>query len=81
MRPGWVTTEFWATVGTNVVGLVLSLASVFGHVIDPTQLNALVPVVATLASALATTVYAHTRAKVKVAVAQGIIAGKGVARV
>lgn len=69
-KPGWTTTEFWVTVGTNLIGLGVALATLFGHTLDPSSLTALIPAFSVLATAVATALYSHSRSKVKAAALQ-----------
>ncbi|GAA2501782.1 hypothetical protein [Terrabacter carboxydivorans] len=64
---GWQTSEFWATVATNVVSLAVAAAALLGKTLDQSALTALIPSFAVLASAIATAFYAHSRSTLKVA--------------
>lgn len=64
---GLRTTEFWTTVGTNVISLVVAVAALFGRTIHPGPLLALVPAVAVLVAAFSTAIYTRSRTSVKTA--------------
>jgi hypothetical protein len=59
------TTEFWITVGTNLIGLAVAVASIVGRPLDPAPFQALIPAAAVLAAAIATAFYSHSRATTK----------------
>ena len=59
------TTEFWITVGTNLIGLAVAVASIVGRPLDPEPFQALIPAAAMLAAAIATAFYSHSRATTK----------------
>jgi hypothetical protein len=67
-KPGWTTTEFWTTIGTNVVALIVAFATMSNNKINSAGAQALVPGLATLAAAIATGYYSYSRSKVKAAV-------------
>lgn len=73
-KPGYLTTEFWITVGTVAVTAVVALGTLFGKSLAKDHLLAIVPAVAPLAAAIASAVYAMTRAKTKQAHLQAITA-------
>jgi hypothetical protein len=65
VKPGWTTTEFWQTVFVHVVAGVVALGTVFHTDFNLNGLQAIVPTIALVASALAQSVYSHSRATVK----------------
>lgn len=78
---GPTTTEFWTTLLTNVLAVVVALGTVFNGKFDFRGAQPLIPAVAMLAAAGVTSWYAHSRSTVKAAAhtATGIAiaAGKG----
>jgi hypothetical protein len=65
VKPGWTTTEFWQTLIVHVIAAVVALGTVFHTNFNLNGLQAVVPSVALVASALAQSVYNHSRATVK----------------
>jgi len=65
VKPGWTTTEFWQTVFVHVVAGVVALGTVIHTDFNLNGLQAIVPTIALVASALAQSVYSHSRATVK----------------
>lgn len=63
MKPGYLTTEFWATILTHVITIVTLL----NVPLNTNKLTALVPVAALIMSAVAQAFYSHSRATVKAA--------------
>lgn len=68
-KPGYLTTEFWTTVLTQVLGGVLGVAALFGHNLDGSKYQPLIGLGALLAVGIASAYYAHSRGKVKAATA------------
>ena len=68
VKPGYTTTEFWVTLLTVAASAVVAVLALFGVVVH-SNLTPLVSALATLAAAVASAVYAHSRATVKAAVA------------
>lgn len=66
-EPGYQSTEFWQTLLTNLLAVAVSAAEVLGVGIDSTAVQAVVPAVALIASAIATACYAHSRSRLKAA--------------
>lgn len=65
MKPGYTTTEFWQTVFVHLIAAIVALGTVFHTHFDLNGLQAIVPAIALLASAIAQSVYSHSRATVK----------------
>jgi hypothetical protein len=65
VKPGWTTTEFWQTLIVHLIAAVLALGTVFHTNFKLNGLQAIVPAVAVIASAIAQSVYSHSRASVK----------------
>lgn len=65
VKPGWTTTEFWQTLIVHAIAAVVALGTVFHTHFNLNGLQAVVPSVALVASALAQSVYNHSRATVK----------------
>jgi hypothetical protein len=65
VKPGWTTTEFWQTLIVHVIAAVVALGTVFHTHFNLNGLQAVVPSVALVASAVAQSVYNHSRAAVK----------------
>jgi DMSO reductase anchor subunit len=65
VRPGWTTTEFWQTVFVHAIAAVVALGTVIHTNFNLNGLQAIVPAVALIASAIAQSVYSHSRATVK----------------
>lgn len=65
VKPGWTTTEFWQTVFVHAIAAVVALGTVFHTNFNLNGLQAIVPAVALVASAIAQSVYSHSRATVK----------------
>jgi hypothetical protein len=65
VKPGWTTTEFWQTVFVHVIAAVVALGTVVHTNFNLNGLQAIVPTIALVASALAQSVYSHSRATVK----------------
>jgi hypothetical protein len=65
VKPGWTTTEFWQTVFIHLIVAIVALGTVFHTHFNLNGLQALVPTIALLASAVAQSVYSHSRATVK----------------
>lgn len=63
-RPGWTTTEFWVTLLTGAIAVLVLLNTN----LDADKLSAIVPVAALLMAGAASAAYSHSRAKVKAAV-------------
>lgn len=66
-KPGWTTTEFWSTIATSVLALIAVVGPLLSSGFDPTGANALVPALATVAAAVASSLYSLARSRVKVA--------------
>jgi len=64
---GPTTTEFWTTLLTNVLAVVIALGTVFNGKFDFRGAQPLIPAVAMLAAAGVTSWYAHSRGTVKAA--------------
>jgi hypothetical protein len=73
-EPG-TTSEFWLTLSTNVLAVVVSAGVLIGHPIDSAPWEALLPSISLIAASLTTAVYAHTRGVVKAAT----VSARGVA--
>jgi hypothetical protein len=69
-KPGFLTSEFFQTLLTNALAVVVSVGSVFGHKIATGGVQALVAPVAVLAAAIATVFYSRSRSQVKNAVVE-----------
>ena len=65
VKPGWATTEFWQTSIVHVIAAVVALGTVFHTHFNLNGLQAIVPSLALVASAVAQGVYSHSRATVK----------------
>lgn len=65
VKPGWTTTEFWQTVFVHLVAAVVALGTVFHTNFDLNGLQAIVPAIALIASAVAQSIYSYSRATVK----------------
>jgi hypothetical protein len=65
VKPGWTTSEFWQTLLIHVIAAVVALGTVFHTHFNLNGLQAVVPAVALVASAVAQSVYSHSRATVK----------------
>jgi DMSO reductase anchor subunit len=65
VKPGWTTTEFWQTVFVHAIAAVVALGTVIHTNFNLNGLQAIVPAVALVASAIAQSVYSHSRATVK----------------
>jgi hypothetical protein len=67
-RPGYVTTEFWMTLGTQVLAAVTAVLGLLtpGFELDP-DVQQLVVALAPIASAIGAAVYAISRSRVKAA--------------
>lgn len=61
MKPGFKTTEFWVTLATNLIGLLV----LFG-VVGPEQQEELVQAAGGLVSAISSAAYAISRGNAKV---------------
>ncbi len=66
-KPGPQTSEFWQTLLTNILAIVVSIATLLKADFEPTSLAALIPAVSVLAAAVASGFYARSRAVVKAA--------------
>ena len=65
VNPGWTTTEFWQTLIVHLLVAIVALGTVFHAHWNLNGLQAIVPAVALMASALAQGFYSHSRATVK----------------
>jgi len=65
VKPGWTTSEFWQTVFVHAIAAVVALGTVFHTHFNLNGLQAIVPAIAIFASAVAQSVYSHSRATVK----------------
>jgi hypothetical protein len=65
VKPGWTTTEFWQTVFVHAIAAVVALGTVIHTNFNLNGLQAIVPAIALVASAIAQSVYSHSRATVK----------------
>jgi DMSO reductase anchor subunit len=65
VKPGWTTTEFWQTVIVHLIAAIVALGTVFHTHFNLNGLQAIVLAVALVASAVAQSVYSHSRATVK----------------
>jgi hypothetical protein len=65
VKPGWTTTEFWQTVFVHLIAAVVALGTVIHTNFNLNGLQAIVPAIALVASAIAQSVYSHSRATVK----------------
>jgi hypothetical protein len=65
VKPGYTTTEFWQTVFVHLIAAIVALGTVFHTHFDLNGLQAIVPAIALVASAIAQSVYSHSRATVK----------------
>lgn len=65
VKPGWTTTEFWQTVFVHAISAVVALGTVIHTNFNLNGLQAIVPAIALVASAIAQSVYSHSRATVK----------------
>lgn len=63
MKPGYRTTEWWGTVLTHIITIMVLL----NVPLDTNRLTALVPVASLILSAAAQVAYSHSRATVKAA--------------
>ena len=69
-KPGFTTSEFWQTLLTNLLAVIVAIASLFNTDIDTPTVAALTPAIAVLAAAIASGLYARARSTVKSATAQ-----------
>ena len=65
VKPGWTTSEFWQTVFVHLIAAIVALGTVFHTHFNLNGLQAIVPAAALFASAVAQSVYSHSRATVK----------------
>jgi hypothetical protein len=65
VKPGWTTSEFWQTLLVHAIAAVVALGTVFHTHFDLNGFQAVVPAVALFSSAVAQSVYSHSRAIVK----------------
>ena len=65
VKDGWTTTEFWQTLLVNVCSIAVAVAALSGNNVDSSGLKALIPAASTIAAALVTARYSHSRAVVK----------------
>ena len=65
VKPGWTTSEFWQTLLVHAIAGIVALGTVFHTHFSLNGLQAVVPAVALVASAVAQSVYSHSRATVK----------------
>lgn len=65
VKPGWTTSEFWQTLLVHAIAAAVALGTVFHTHFELNGLQAVVPAVAVFASAVAQSVYSHSRAMVK----------------
>src|ERR1700740_3293920 len=65
VKPGWTTTEFWQTLVVHLIASVIALCTLFHTNFNLNGLQAIVPAVAVIASAIAQSMYSHSRASVK----------------
>jgi hypothetical protein len=65
VKPGWTTTEFWQTLVVHAMAAIVALGTVFHTHFNLNGLQAVVPSVALVASAVAQGVYSRSRATVK----------------
>ena len=65
VKPGWTTSEFWQTLLVHAIAAAVALGTVFHTHFDLNGLQAVVPAVAVFASAVAQSMYSHSRAVVK----------------
>jgi hypothetical protein len=66
-KPGPQTSEFWQTLLTSILAIVVSITTLMKVDFEPTGLAAIIPAVSVLAAAFASGFYAHSRSVVKVA--------------
>lgn len=69
LKPGYTTTEFWLTLLTNVVAVVLVMQTVVWHrtIVDQSTLNALIPCAAAIAAVIGNAFYTVSRSQLKAA--------------
>lgn len=67
IKPGPRTTEFWITVFTSAIGAFVAIAGLFGHNLDGSKLQPLIPMAALIAVGVANAWYSHGRSQVKAA--------------
>jgi hypothetical protein len=65
--PGYTTTEFWSTVFVHLVTATVALGTIFNPRFKLDGVQAIIPSLAVVASALAQMFYSHSRAGVKAA--------------
>jgi hypothetical protein len=65
VKPGWTTSEFWQTLLVHGIAAIVALGTVFHTHFKLNGLQAIVPAVALIASAVAQAVYSQSRATVK----------------
>jgi len=65
VKPGWTTSEFWQTLLVHALAAVVSVLTLFHTHFNLNGVQAVVPAVALFASAVAQSVYSHSRATVK----------------
>jgi hypothetical protein len=65
VKPGWTTTEFWQTLFVHLIVAVVALGTVFHTNFNLNGLQAIVPAVALIASAVAQSIYSYSRSSVK----------------
>lgn len=61
MKPGYLTTEFWTTVLTGVISVVV----LFNSNLNSDKLSALIPVASMIMVGISTAFYSHSRGAVK----------------
>ncbi len=66
VRPGWTTSGFWQTLLVHMIAAVITLGTVFHAHFNLNGLQAIVPSIAVLSSAVAQSMYSHSRATVKI---------------
>lgn len=75
-KPGYTTTEFWVATATVVISFALGLIALFVHTpLDHVRnsLAGLIPAFATIAAAIASAWYSHSRGKVKAAAVTPVV--------
>jgi hypothetical protein len=65
VKNGLTTTEFWQMLMVVISSIAVAGAALVGMNYDSSALNALIPSVATIAAAITTAFYSHSRAAVK----------------
>lgn len=65
VKSGWATSEFWQALLVHIIAAIVALGTVFHTHFNLNGLQAIVPTVALLASAITQSVYSHSRATVK----------------